>query len=62
MKIIKAGVDPRFQEIPKTCWTCKTEFTYTNSDVKYDQRDGSYVVCPVCSAFIAHGMSQFGDK
>lgn len=55
MKIVKRGVDPKDKEIHQKCSKCKTEFTYTQSDVQYDFRDGDYVICPVCGSFIAHG-------
>lgn len=51
MKIIKLGsVKPK--EIKKTCSKCKTKFSFEPSDVKMD-RDGDYVNCPGCNAFIS---------
>lgn len=51
MKIIKEGnVKPK--ETRKTCSKCKTKFSFTNEDIKTD-RDGDYVNCPKCGAFIA---------
>jgi len=51
MKIIKE-IKPIEKEIKKTCYKCKTKFTYTQSDTESD-RDGKYVKCPSCNAFIA---------
>lgn len=31
---------------------CGSEIEFERSDVRSDQRDGSYVVCPVCKAWI----------
>jgi hypothetical protein len=53
MKIIKMGKDPQTNEIQETCHWCKTVFSYEKSDVKPDNRDGDYVVCPCCGRFIA---------
>ena len=33
------------------CKSCKTIFKYTQQDTEID-RDGKYVVCPVCKRFI----------
>lgn len=51
MKIIKQGELPN-EEKEKTCYNCKTVFSYTRKDVKPDQRDGDYVICPVCGKWI----------
>lgn len=51
MKIIKEG-NIKEKERKKSCYKCKTKFVYDNSDVEHD-RDGYYVVCPKCGAFIA---------
>lgn len=51
MKIIKVGsIKPK--ETKKTCGCCKTKFSFTSEDIKPDIRDGNYVHCPVCGAFI----------
>ena len=42
----------KIKEIKKTCYKCKTKFSYNDSDVESD-RDGRYVKCPSCGAFIA---------
>lgn len=52
MKIIKKGNPNEKVEIEKTCLKCKTKFSYNSHDVKPDQRDGDYVICPVCKSFI----------
>lgn len=51
MRIIKQGKIPNKEKI-KICSKCKTEFAYTSSDVKID-RDGNYINCPTCNAFIS---------
>lgn len=51
MRIIKIG-NNKPKEIEKKCYKCKTEFAYESSDVKID-REGSYVNCPSCNAFIS---------
>lgn len=52
MKIIKEGfLTPK--ETEKTCIDCKTKFSFTNEDIKPDFRDGDYVNCPKCGAFIS---------
>jgi len=53
MKIIKEGQDPKKTEIEETCHKCSTVFSYTQSDVQPDSRDGDYVICPVCGGFIS---------
>lgn len=55
MKVIQIGNQKIFTT-KKTCGYCKSKLEYTPSDVKYD-RDGSYVVCPVCGKFLAVGNS-----
>lgn len=55
MKIIKLGVvkSKEKEEKVKTCYRCKTLFSYTLADVQSD-REGTYVVCPNndCKSFI----------
>ena len=53
MKIIKKGKLPSTKEIKKTCYNCSTKFTYTQKDINTDVRDGNYVNCPLCKAFIS---------
>ena len=52
MKIIKEG-KVKLKETKKTCYTCKTKFSFTNEDIRPDLRDGDYINCPKCGAFIA---------
>ena len=35
-----------------TCSRCDTVAEFESSDVRHDQRDGSYVKCPLCGAYI----------
>lgn len=51
MKIIKEG-KIKATEKKKSCYKCKTKFSYEPNDINSD-RDGRYVVCPKCNAFIA---------
>lgn len=53
MKLIEKGKIPKNPEIKKTCYNCKTKFSYNSKDVNYDQREGNYVVCPVCKKYIS---------
>lgn len=52
IKVIKEGKADPTQT--KTCFKCKTKFSFQNEDIKTDS-DGSYVPCPnvKCTAFIA---------
>lgn len=52
MKIIKKG-EIKEKEVKETCYKCKSKFIYTPSDVEMDNRDGDYVKCPCCGAFIS---------
>lgn len=42
------------KETKKTCYKCKTKLAYVSSDVAQD-KDGKYIVCPVCKSFIGVG-------
>lgn len=53
MRIIKEGKNPLI-EYKMECPKCGCEAMYTSEDINYDQRDGNYVVCPCCGAFINH--------
>ena len=55
MKIVKLG-KKKSNEIEKICGYCDTTFNYEPSDINYD-RDGNYVICPLCSHFIDVGDS-----
>ncbi len=51
MKILKEGeVKPKVQR--KTCFNCKSILEFPNEDIQQD-RDGSYIICPVCQTIIA---------
>ena len=50
MKIIKEGKGKQPTKKHK-CKKCETKFEYDNSDIQQD-RDGTYVECPVCQKFI----------
>lgn len=55
MKIIEKGEIPERDRYPKrkTCYYCKTVFEFDKSDIRGDQRDGDYVICPLpeCGKF-----------
>lgn len=51
MKIIKKG-KIRKEEWRGSCLDCHCEFMYDRNDIKIDQREGDYVVCPTCGKFI----------
>ena len=46
------------------CWNCGSVLEYTDNDIEIDERDGNYVVCPICNSFINHkeGRLVFRDK
>jgi len=52
MKITKMGVVPT-EFYKMVCNNCGCEAEYTLDEVHHD-RDGSYVICPCCGAFISH--------
>lgn len=53
MRIIKEeGREVEEKETNKSCYKCLTKFAYLSSDIEVD-RDGRYVRCPHCKAFIA---------
>jgi len=52
MKVLKYGKLKKITYIV-ICHECKSELEYTNEDIKFD-KDGNYVICPVCKKFIAH--------
>jgi len=53
MKILKKG-KKLHQIFEETCTSCETVYEYGKSDIQYD-REGSYVICPVCGHF--HGIT-----
>lgn len=52
IKIIKVG-EIENKDIIRICYKCKTKFSYNINDVK-PNRDGMYVSCPHCTAFLTH--------
>ena len=52
-RVIKRGEPPQEYRYEYTCGTCKSVIEFDRSDVHSDQREGDYVKCPVCSAYIA---------
>lgn len=50
-RIISKGVIPN-KEKQITCYNCNTVFAFMPEEVKYDYRDGDYIICPVCTKFI----------
>lgn len=52
MRVIKEGTK-KLVEVKEICHKCDTKFAYTPADIQVDSRDGDYVVCPICKAFIA---------
>lgn len=50
MKILKKGVIPSNPKKIK-CNNCSSELEFKQIDVRHD-REGSYVVCPVCNKFL----------
>ena len=51
MKIIKEGKKKEEKEVNTTCYKCEAVLSYSASDIQSD-RDGRFVVCPCCNAFI----------
>jgi DNA-directed RNA polymerase subunit RPC12/RpoP len=51
-QVVRAGEStvPAFE---KTCRKCGTKFLYISDAIKQD-KDGDYVICPSCGAFISH--------
>lgn len=53
MKIIKEGkIKPKSNK--KTCYKCDSELEYEFADINSD-KDGKYIICPICKNFIAVG-------
>ena len=51
MRIIVEGRKP-IKEWQVICKDCGCVFVFDNSDVKSDQKEGDWVVCPTCKKFI----------
>ena len=52
MKIIKQGKKP-IKSKQEKCSNCYCIFKYESPDIKSDQREGSWVVCPCCKKCIS---------
>jgi len=50
-KMTCAYCDTIFEYLKMTCAYCDTVFEYLKTDIDFD-RDGRYVVCPVCGKFL----------
>jgi len=50
MKILKRGNPPKDKR-REVCHNCGSELEYISSDIHID-RDGKYIICPVCGKFI----------
>lgn len=57
MKVIKEGAKKE-NEYEVECSKCDSVLHYTNGDRHSDQRDGDYIICPVCKAFIAFSVGR----
>ena len=49
--IIKRGVK-KHDVATYDCKSCDSTIRFTRADIQSDQRDGDYVMCPVCEKFI----------
>jgi uncharacterized protein with PIN domain len=52
MEIIKRGVKPEFIPRQVSCYNCKSVLEYVQADIHHDQREGDYVICPVCGKYL----------
>ena len=53
MKVIKQGNGHIEKPVKKTCGSCNSKLEYTRADIKSDQRDGDYIICPVCDSWMS---------
>lgn len=53
MRVIKKGEKLDEKEFKKTCYKCRTTFLYFEKETEVD-REGRYIKCPECNAFIKH--------
>lgn len=60
-EIIQKGRLPEERHYRVECLKCKTVFRYQREDIRTDQRDGDYVKCPLCKAFINHNGAYIED-
>jgi hypothetical protein len=56
MKVIKR-VEPKPKVYRVTC-SCGSELEYEPKDIHADQRDGPYIICPVCNNWIGTERNQ----
>lgn len=61
MKIIEPGLEFTPPTWRLRCGTCKTLMEYGHDDIQGDQREGDYVRCPNCRAWIAHTLAHRVD-
>ncbi|MAO08104.1 MAG: hypothetical protein CL596_05260 [Alteromonas sp.] len=53
MDLLKKGENPKDITFITTCG-CGTKFKYNNKEIISDQRDGDYIICPLCKSGIIH--------
>ncbi len=61
-KVLEQGT--KHLEIRKAkhrCDVCASLIEFDKSDVQGDQREGDYVDCPVCTAYISSNRLRWGD-
>jgi DNA-directed RNA polymerase subunit RPC12/RpoP len=51
-KVIERGISPDTYRWRYRCSKCESLIEFDRNDVQSDQREGSYVKCPVCKSFI----------
>jgi DNA-directed RNA polymerase subunit RPC12/RpoP len=59
-RVIKAP--PPVREVATWKDTCGATVEFEPSDVKSDQRDGPYVVCPHCKSWISSSLLKWKKK
>lgn len=52
-KIIIQGHDPKYFRYQINCINCGTVFSFEESDIVQDQRDGDFTYCPICAKGIS---------
>ena len=57
MKIIKRG-KLKIDEVVHHCRKCDTAFSYSRKDEIIDNREGNYILCPLCGAFISSAFNR----
>ena len=53
MQVLKRGQPPQEVKYTYKCTACDSVLLIERSDRQACQRDGDYVICPVCDAVIA---------